>query len=318
MLLAAFLLTGCDPTLVALNTGKDTPVTDGGPGTDTDTTPGDDDDTDTDTTPGDDDDDGGISAPVLYPIDAFRDDPVVVILGEAEPDSLVTLTATCDMGSSGEDSMTATSIGGIVFDWTMAPGETCDFFAIAEDLSGESDPSNTVSTTLCAFVDPWEGTGLGDDPQYPVDNWAPLPDDGSATVVIAGTLLPGDPGDWFVVRGLDNPLSDAIAGFNEYDLHIQLTGGEDTYSFRVSKGEPGLEEPQCFVEGAGTPDSYTDYNDYVQSLMWGNGTACSAGLIDGYDNCDDMSDTYLIEVVRSLTVPAGCESYEITVTNNAP
>lgn len=313
---AVVLLAGCAPSLNAYNTDTKTgDPTDGGSSDDVpteDTAITEDTSvptTDSTTIPA--------GAVVLDPIEPFQNETTVGLTGRAEPQVSVTLIATCDQGSSGDVTATSSATGDFAFAWNPVPGETCEFYATT---SSPDEESNVVSTQVCAIPDLWEPLG-GDDPYSPLDEWVPLADDGLTTHTIAGNMLPGDPGDWYLVHGIDDPATDLIFGFNDYDLRVQLTSGTETFSFLVSRGAIGAALLECDPLTLGTTgglEGYHDYNDHISSVTWGNGTACGENNADGLDNCVDMSNSYLIEVLRDPSEPAGCQAYELTVTNNAP
>jgi hypothetical protein len=89
-------------------------------------------------------------APILDPIDEGRIDTTVLITGVAEPASTVAFYADCDLGSNGFDTTTAQVDGNFSLAWLMTVGETCSFYATAEDATGNvSSDSNFVTTTVC-------------------------------------------------------------------------------------------------------------------------------------------------------------------------
>ncbi len=284
-------------------------------------------------TPNDGEDDGAIATdmviitdatapdtPILDALDPFSNDVDVDITGTAEPGSTVTITATCDMGSDGVDQVVADPSGDFALVWNMQPGETCDFWAEAEDGFGNvSPPSNIVITTICASLDPWEGAGYGDNPGVPVDEWPAMPDDGLGAFILEGNMAGSDPGDWFIITTVDDNASDIVAGADYYDFRVQLTAGAGVFTYIVHKGGVGgFEECPAMITG------YDDYNDYyvdqgdapdhVQAVP---GESCGSGSAT-LNDCEDHSNTYYIQMIRDPIAPADCTPYEVTVTNNAP
>ncbi len=260
-------------------------------------------------------------APVLDPIDEFRNDPSVDLTGTAEPNATVTIYATCDMGSGGQSATVADLLGDFNFNWIMVAGETCSFYVDAEDASGNvSAPSNIVQTTVCSVPDPWEDAapGYGNNNLDPVDEWGPLIDNGATTYYLEGNMLPQDVGDWFVVYGDDDPVADNIAGANQYNINVTLTGGMGTFTFLVYKSDVGVGDLEC---PAFLGTGYDDYNDY----WYDRGDApdhaqaaptdlCTNGS-SSMNECEDMGTPYYIQVLRDAAAPPSCAAYQISVTN---
>ena len=260
-------------------------------------------------------------APILDPLDEYRNDPLVTLTGNAEPLSVVTVYATCDMGSSGQTVTAANPAGFFTAQWTMLFGEYCDYYVTATDGAlNESPPSNTEFTLVCGVPDIYEGGGYGDSPSDPIDEWADLPDDGIGAYTLRGNILAQDAGDWFLVISDDDPVADDIAGVNDYNFHVTVTGGNAEYTFIVYRDAVGPANQEC----VGLVSGYDDYSDFpidsgdapdhAQAVI---PNAC--GLNDaGLNTCENLGRSYYIEVIRDPIGALDCQNYELTVTNGLP
>lgn len=252
-------------------------------------------------------------APVLDQLDTPRNDTAVLVTGNGEPLTVIDVYATCDGPSSGTQQTGSDPLGDFAVTWNMTRGETCSFQATSTDAQFNVSPlSNTVLTTVCGTEDPWEDGSYGNDAFNPIDEWLPLPDTGAGTVNISGTILPGDPEDWYVIHTTDNLATDLFNGWNAYNFGIDLTVGDGTYNFIVYKGDVGLGNVEC----AGMATGYDRYNDAYWGQAWG-GTGCGTASW-GVDDCTDFTNSYYIRVVRNPAVAPSCTSYNLAVTNGLP
>ncbi|NCG21433.1 MAG: hypothetical protein GWP91_20675 [Rhodobacterales bacterium] len=258
-------------------------------------------------------------SPILDTLDAYDNDNTYDVTGSAELGSTITITAVCDGASGGVSLTTADATTGLFsYSYTVAFGESCTFTATSTDFFGNvSGNSNQVGTEICAVPDTYEGAGYGDDINSAIDEWGGLIDDGLTTYFLEGNILDNDPADWFVVRGLDNTAADNIAGVNEYDLHILSTDPSLQYTFIVHRGVIGSTIQECVSQGTG----YDEYNDYVfdngdgpnhRPAMPPNLCTDNSSTLN---NCEDMGESYYIEVIRDPTATFDCTNYQITVTN---
>ncbi|NCG21169.1 MAG: hypothetical protein GWP91_19325, partial [Rhodobacterales bacterium] len=261
-------------------------------------------------------------APTLDELDAYDNDSVYDVTGNGEANATITLTAVCDGTSSGQLVTNADPSGNFIFNFLSDLGETCTFTAFAVDADGNaSGDSNQVGTTICAVPDPYEGGGYGDTQADAIDEWFPLPDNGLASYSLQGNILDNDPGDWFVVHGTDDTVADNVAFNNNYDFRVQVTDTSAQYTFVVHKGNLGSTILEC---ASLSTNGYDDYNDFIFDS--GDGPdhvppAVTTNCRDNnasYNNCDDMTKSYYIQVIRDPAFTFDCTNYEITVTNNAP
>lgn len=252
-------------------------------------------------------------APVLDQLETPRNETSVLLTGNGEPLTVIDVYASCDGPSSGSQQTGSDPLGDFSVTWVMTRGETCSFQATSTDAQFNVSPlSNTVNTTVCTVADPWEDGLYGNDAFNPIDEWLPLPDDGAGGILISGTILPGDPEDWYVVRGADDNGANLFYGNNAYNFSVDLTAGDGTYAFIVYKGDVGLANVEC----AGLTNGYDMYNDAFWGQAW-PGTGCGANWF-GVDDCSDFSKPYYIRVIRNPAIAPSCASYSLTVRNGTP
>ena len=252
-------------------------------------------------------------APVVDALVAYRNEDQVTLEGDCESDC--TLYITCSDAASTWTAFEATCGSDGTFSTTLtglSRGDVTSCYVQCEDEAGNrSTASKTVSTEVCDPYDKYEdGAGYGDTTAAAIDLWAALPDDASTTFTIEGNVLEAGDVDWYVIDTSDDVTADAKALANDYNFEIELTSGSADYELWVYKGSTVTTgyptTAECASKGTG---GTTSYSDYVTTR------ACSSSNALGYNNCEDMSDTYFIRVKRLSTSTISCQGYELTLTN---
>lgn len=255
-------------------------------------------------------------APVLSSIDPYRNEDTVTIQGSTEPFMDVTLYINSANGQT-TDTTTANAVGSFTFTESLTRALTYTFYATAKDSNGNnSSQSNTVSTEACDPFDDYEdSTGYGDSCADPVVDWSTLTDDGSTTISIVGNILDANDSDWYMVS-----TSDLTSyGINYYRFHVELTAGSGHYKFVVYSGG-GCSAANLDCSSGAQNYAYTEYEVYQQdqgdhaSHATPSDTRVCYNSHGDYNNCDDFSDTYYIQVVRTDS-GYDCSYYQLDVTN---
>lgn len=252
------------------------------------------------------------NAPVLASISPYRNEDSVTVTSSSEASATITLYVANSSGTTTR-SATADSSGAASFSLTsLTRADTYSIYATATDSSGNvSDASNTLSTEAC---DPWDEyedtTGYGDACADPVIDWATLDDSGGSTISIVGNILESGDSDWYLVE-----TSDLLsAGINYYRFHVELLDGTSAYRFTVYEGGCSAAYLDCSSAG------YTEYEYYAyDNNESGHGTPsdtryCSYGSYPYYNDCDDLSSDYYIEVTRT-SGSYSCQHYELEISN---
>ncbi len=282
-------------------------------------------------TPVDDEDDGVDDRASVVISDTFAPDaPVINTPYPHRNEAEWSLSGTCEPGcalafscydSSTSWTQSATCAGDGTFTTATAAitrGDTSACSAVCTDGAGNvSGSSNTVTTEVCDPYDTNEDAfGYGDAGTAPIDLWSTLPDTATTSISIEGNVLGTDSEDWYVVSTSDDIASNRLAGENLYKVDIVLLSGLADYEFRVYKGSPDPLDLECSGTGAG----YNEYSDYAWDRGDGTHTIPAdprdcVDSSDAYNNCEDLSSDYYIQVTRIATAPSSCDSYEILITN---
>lgn len=254
------------------------------------------------------------AAPLINSTYPFRNEDSLTLTGSCEPGCALTMYC-ADGLSSWSDSLTCAPDGTFSYADTITRGQTTTCQADCEDAAGNVSPlSNEVSTEVCDPADTYEDAfGYGDAGADAVDEFGVLGDSGTRTITLRGNILADDSEDWFSVTTTDDVPSDRIAGRNLYRLQANLVSGSSDYAFTVYKGSFDPSAREC--SGA-----YTEYSDFAFDRGEADHTApadtraCGNGSAT-LNDCEDLSDTYYIQVTRLRSSPTSCDSYTIEVTN---
>ena len=256
--------------------------------------------------------------PVINTPERYRNEDSWTLSGTCEPYS--TLDFSCaDSVTSWSFSLSCEADGSFEYtDSGLTRGETIDCSAVATDSAGNaSGTSNTVTTEVCDPEDTYEDDfGTGDSGATSIDRWVSIADDGRSTISIEGNILgTSDSEDWYVISTSDDVASDRLLGIDYYNLEIVLVDGFLDYEFYVYKNTYDAVDLECAGSGG-----YNEYSDFVEDRGDGNHTipgdtrACSSSS-SAYNDCEDRSTDYYVQVIRTTSATSSCQSYEIEVTN---
>jgi len=185
-----------------------------------------------------------------------------------------------------------------------------------------------VTTDICGVADIYEdNVGTGDSIANPVDQWNLLADEPSASLTIAGTILKEAgswDSDWYVIDTSDLTELDGLRDVdNDYNFRVDATGSiSGLYSVKVYRGGTSSQDLEC----SSTTSGYTSYNDctydtYTDNSSYHLGTFsknCRSALYfptTRYNYCDDLSNSYYIQIIRDTNQPESCDSYTVSVSN---
>ena len=258
-------------------------------------------------------------APVLDTPERYRNDDSVEITGDCEADCALTFYC-ADSSITWTDSGTCDSAGEFTYSTALTRGDTASCYADCTDLAGNtSGTSNTVTTEVCDPYDSYEdSSGYGDSGADPIDDWSSLSDAGTTTISIEGNVIGSDTEDWYVISTSDDIGSDLSAGIDYYNFDVQLVDGASDYSFLVYKGSADPSDMECSASYSST--GYTEYSDFVQDTGDGSHAIpsdtrrCGSSSAD-YNDCEDMSTDYYIQVFRRSTSTPSCQHFELEITN---
>jgi hypothetical protein len=190
-----------------------------------------------------------------------------------------------------------------------------------DDYDNVSGTSNQITTQVCILEDYYEdSSGTGDSSTFPVDYGTALADETNDNVFFLGTILKEAgtwDSDWYVIDGADIPYE---GYFNDYNFRIDVYGSNMTlYTAKVYKGGTSGSNVEC----ASMTQGYTEYNDCVRDTYTGSypyhdgyGTNyCSDYPTSTYNQCEDMSNFYYIQVIRDTTQAESCDYYSVVVSN---
>ncbi len=260
-------------------------------------------------------------APVIDTPHGHRNEDEWTLSGTCEPGCDLTLYC-ADSATSWTDAVACDSAG--EFTWTdtgLVRGDVTSCHADCEDSAGNvSGASNTVTTEVC---DPWDeyedSTGYGDAGADAINEWSTLSDAGTTTIEIYGNVIGSDSSDWYVISTSDDVASDRVAGENLYNFEVYLAEGSSDYVFWVYKDGTTASELECQGEAVATSGA-TEYSDFVQDQGEGfhsipTDTRSCANGSDSYNECEDMSGDYYIQVQRLPSVAESCQNYKLEITN---
>ena len=253
-------------------------------------------------------------APVIDTPYAYRNEDEVDLTGLCESGCAL-LFYCSDSSVSWTEADTCEVDGTFETTISLSRGEVTECYATCEDAAGNiSGNSNTVDTEVCDPSDDYEDSaGYGNTGADAIDEWSTLSDDGATTILIEANILGDDTEDWYLISTSDSVSDDVSAGMDYYNFFVELTEGSSDYEILVHKGNYDPSDQECT-----TSSGYTEYNDKVEDVTHTGLTdprECSSGNALGYNNCEDMSNDYYIQVLRNTSVSESCQHYELTITN---
>ena len=179
---------------------------------------------------------------------------------------------------------------------------------------------------------------LGDSCISPVD-LGYIYDDGGATVIKTGNIMPGEPGDWFHFKAIDS--NDASGSCDPFNVHVWLSGNPDgQFTVDLYKHSCGGTSLLCSNEAdTGWTVAFSGKPPYGPQTVKGAssgftqpsplpevGGECNcinvqslpnqppAGL-PGMNWCSDNSDDFYVRVGRYPGSGTICQNYTLTITN---
>lgn len=256
--------------------------------------------------------------PDVVVVERYRNEPQMTMEGTCEPECVLLFSCADDIDSwSFDDACSSEGDFSVVID--LERGRTTSCSAVCVDASSNvSGTSNPAVTEVCADWDQRDDTpGYGDGFGDAADEWDPIDDAGTETIVITGNVLGDDVEDWFVVDTLDDVIADAAAGYDTYRFEATLTQGADDYVLRVFRSLGDMECPD-------QPDGYVAFSDFsddpgnADRAAPSDPRACGEGTPDESplrNACTDYSGAYYVVVSRAEAGAPTCEPYELTITN---
>lgn len=278
-------------------------------------------------TPNDGDDDGSPGSDYVTVSDTVAPDaPLIDAPTAHRNEESVTLTGTCEAGclmtvycddtsSSWSDTLTCSGDDTFSYTTTLTAGRTVSCYADCEDSAGNrSGSSNTVSTEVCDPGDRYEdSTAYGDDGANAIDEWSSIADDGSTTITIEANILEDDDEDWYLISASDDVSEDRSDGLDYYNFEIEVTDGTSTYEIFVYTDTYDTTDLECSSGATEYSDSMEDKGEGVHSIP--SDVRSCADSSTNYNQCEDNSTDYYIQVVRLSGTVSSCQGYELDVTN---
>lgn len=253
-------------------------------------------------------------APVIDTPMAYRNTASVTLTGTCESGCLMTMY--CDDGSSSwTDTLTCDSDDTFSYTTALTAGRSASCYADCEDSAGNvSGSSNTVSTEVCDPGDGYEdSTAYGDDGANAIDEWSAIADDGSTTITIEANILEDDDEDWYLISASDDVSEDRSDGLDYYNFEIEVTDGTSTYEIFVYTDTYDTTDIECSSGATEYSDSMEDKGEGVHSIP--SDVRSCADSSENYNQCEDNSTDYYIQVVRLSETVSSCQGYELEVTN---
>ena len=171
---------------------------------------------------------------------------------------------------------------------------------------------------------------LGDSCISPVD-LGYIYDDGGATVIKTGNIMPGEPGDWFHFKAIDS--NDASGSCDPFNVHVWLSGNPDgQFTVDLYKHSCGGTSLLCSNEAdtgwtvafsgkppygpqtvKGTVSGVTDPSPIPE--MGGECKCVNGTSLPGMNQCTDNSADFYVRVGRYPGTGTICQNYTLTITN---
>lgn len=264
------------------------------------------------------------NAPVLNTILPYRNTGTVTITGTAEPLSDILLYRSCSNpnpnGSNGLSTATTIANNSGVFSVTitMTMGDDCEYYATATDAYNNVSPtSNTLYSEYCNPVDSYEISSnnghTGNSCSDAVDMWnilnTSISNAAGNGIAITGNIISAGDEDWYVI----DTAQTTSGGINYYNFQVDISTGAGSYDISVYRGSCAASSLQCTSSA-----TYDTYNYYAQDVggndhgIPSDTRAC--GSSNTTNDCDDLSETYYIKVVRNDGV-LDCTPYTLSITN---
>jgi len=245
---------------------------------------------------------------------AYRNDEEVTLTGTCEAACSLTFYCADDDGSW-SDSGTCDSSGEFSYTTALVAGNTTECYATCEDGAGNlSSNSASVTTEVCDPGDENEDSvGTGDAGADAIDLWSAIPDDASTTITIEANILSDDTTDWYKISGSDDVSEDRTDGLDYYRFQVQMLDGTSAYEMYVYRDSYDTSALEC-------SSGVTEYEHAQEDVGDGSHTIPSDARSCGnssssYNDCEDNSSDYYIQIVRTSTTVSSCQGYELEVTN---
>jgi len=252
-------------------------------------------------------------APDINTPSAYRNDAEVTLDGTCEADCAMVMY--CDDGStSWTDTLTCDSDGTFEYTTALTSGRSTDCYADCTDGAGNvSTYSNTVATEVCDPKDDYEDAkSYGDDGANAIDEWSAVADDGGTTITVEANILDDDDEDWYLISSSDDVSEDRSDGLDYYNFEVVMTDGTSTYEMAIYKGSYDTTDQDC-ASGTEYSDSMEDKGEGVHTIP-SDVRSCAQSSED-YNECEDNSQDYYIQIVRLSSSVSSCQGYELEVTN---
>lgn len=253
-------------------------------------------------------------APQIDTPGAYRNAEEVTLTGTCEADCDMTIYCD-DASTTWSDSLTCESDGTFEYTTSLVAGRSTECYAECEDSAGNvSGYSNTVETEVCDPPDDYEdSSSYGDDGANAVDEWSALADDGSTTIEIFANILDDDDEDWYYISSRDTVSEDRSDGLDYYNFQVEMLDGTSTYEMFIYKNTYDATDQECSSGATEYSDAMEDQGDGSHAIP-SEVRACAASS-SSYNECEDNSTDYYIQVVRTSSTVSSCQGYELEVTN---
>ena len=250
--------------------------------------------------------------PVFDGLPQHTNDTTSELTGDCEADCLVEVTVDSAGGTSSYD--TYCNVFGR-FDVTVPTprGEIHDITATCMDIAGNTSGPSFYWIESCDPYDVYEGSSTaGDSKSSAIDEWAPISDGaGSPGVTIRGNVLDEDEDDWYVISATQTVVT---SGVNTFNFQVDLTDGLSEYRFVVHEDTAGSDSLCSSLDGYTEFDFYAyDSNDGSGHLSPSDSRYCENG--SRYNECDDLSGDFYIQVFRNSGAPTTCGGYQLNIDN---
>ena len=251
-------------------------------------------------------------APVFDTPNAYRNDEEATLTGTCEPGCDLTFYCSDDDGSW-SDTDVCDSSGEFEYTTALTAGNTTSCYATCEDDAGNlSSNSGSVSTEVCDPGDDYESSG-GDSGATALDLWSAIADDASTTISIEANILSDDTEDWYKISGADDISEDRSDGLDYYKFAIEMLDGASTYEMFVYRDSYDTSALECSSGVTEYSHSMEDQGDGSHTIPT-DARACGNGSAY-YNDCEDNSTDYYIQIVRTSSTVSSCQGYELEVTN---
>ncbi|MCB9778817.1 MAG: hypothetical protein H6742_09660 [Alphaproteobacteria bacterium] len=254
------------------------------------------------------------AAPGLNNPGSYLNDTSVTLSGTCEAGCTVTYYCS-DSSSSTSETTTCTSGGTHSKTTTLTRGDVTECYATCTDSAGNVSPDSATRTI--EVCDPWDeyedATGYGDSGPDAIGEWSAMSDDGTDTVSIEGNILDDDDDDWYVISATDDISDDLSAGLDYFNFEVNLVEGSSTYEFYVYKDGYDGTDGECSSAASEYGWKNQDKGGADHAIP-SDTRRCAEGS-NLYNECEDDSATFYVQVKRKASVAMSCRAYELEITN---